>query len=50
MLTELLELIAGLSFAITGNFEAMLDDDSDVLDDIQRTEKNLDKLITYFEE
>lgn len=46
---ELLELIAGLNFAITGNFEAVLDDDADIVDDIRKTEKNLDELIFYIE-
>lgn len=41
---ELLELIAGLTFSITGDFDAVLDDDADVLDDVKKTQENLDKL------
>ena len=41
---ELLELIAGFTFSITGDFDAVLDDDADVLDDVKKTQENLDKL------
>lgn len=44
---ELLEIIAGLNFAILGNFEATLDEDNDVLDDVKKTDTNLDQLIDY---
>ena len=44
---ELLELISGLTFSVTGNFEATLDDDADVLDDIKKTQENLDRLEEY---
>lgn len=44
----LMELIAGITFAITGDFEASLEEDGDVLDDIKKTQENLDKLEDYF--
>lgn len=46
---ELLELIAGITFSITGNFEAILDDDADILDDVKKSQENLDRLEDYFE-
>lgn len=44
---ELLELISGLTFSVTGNFEATLDDDADIVDDIKKTQENLDRLEDY---
>ena len=44
---NLLECIAGFTFAITGDFEASLDGDGDILDDIKKTQENLDKLEYY---
>jgi len=45
---NLLECIAGLTFVITGDFEASLDNDADILDDIKKTQENLDRLENYF--
>lgn len=44
----LMELIAGLTFAITGDFDTVLSENEDVLDDINKTRENLEKLERYF--
>lgn len=44
----LMELIAGITFAITGDFDTVLSENEDVLDDIKKTRENLEKLERYF--
>ena len=44
----LMELIAGITFVITGDFVTLLSENEDVLDDIKKTRENLEKLERYF--
>lgn len=44
----LMELIAGITFAITGDFEIVLNENEDILDDVKKTRENLEKLENYF--
>jgi hypothetical protein len=44
---DLMELIAGISFAILGDFDAILDKDTSLEQDIQKTLNNIDKLNNY---
>ena len=44
----LMELIAGITFSITGDFDTVLSENGDVLDDIKKTRENLEKLERYF--
>lgn len=43
----LMEIIAGLTFAITGDFDCILADENTVEDDKEQTEANIDKLYSY---
>lgn len=44
---SLMEIIAGLTFAITGNFESVLDDESTIEEDKNKTKQNINKLYDY---
>ena len=44
---DLMEIIAGLTFAITGDFDCILSDENTLEDDKKQTEANIDKLYNY---
>lgn len=44
----LMECIAGITFAITGDFDTALDENNNKEQDIQQTRENLEKLERYF--
>lgn len=44
---ELMEIIAGLSFVILGDFECGLEENSSIKEDREKTLENIDKLNTY---
>ncbi len=44
---DLMEIIAGLTFAITGDFDCILSDENTLEDDKKQTEDNIDKLYSY---
>lgn len=43
-----MELISGLTFSILGDFDAPLDEDSTIQEDIKKTNRNIKKLQAYF--
>ena len=44
---ELMEVIAGFSFAILGDFDCILEDESSLEEDKRKTLDNIDKLCNY---
>ena len=44
---ELMEIIAGLSFAILGDFDCILSDEQSLEEDKKQTIINIDKLLNY---
>ena len=44
---DLMEIMAGLAFAITGDFDCILSDENTLEDDEKQTEANIDKLYNY---
>ena len=46
--STLMECIAGITFAITGDFDTALNENNNKEKDIQQTKENLEKLERYF--
>lgn len=43
-----MELISGLTFSILGDFDAPLEEESTIKEDIKKTKRNIKKLQAYF--